>query len=111
MLSYVSQKHISCNLSLGARKVTHVSISLINSKISVQVSETSDDNRCSFHIVVLWIITLCTLLGGYQLFRTCSLHLQGRSEDRGRMFVHNVGNPLSDHMLYPRRQQNDISLL
>jgi len=107
----VSEKYISCNMSLGARKVTHVSISLINSKISVQVSETSDSSRCSFHIVVLWIITVCTLLGGYQLFRTHCLHLQGRSKDRGRMFVHNVGNPLSDRMLNPRRQQNDISLL
>jgi hypothetical protein len=46
MLSDVSQKYISYKLSLGARKVTHVSRSLINSKISVQVSETSDNNRC-----------------------------------------------------------------
>jgi len=75
MLSDVSQKYISYKLSLGARKVTHVSRSLINSKISVQVSDTSDNNRCSFYIVVLWIITLCTLLGGHQLFRTHSLHL------------------------------------
>jgi len=111
MLSDVSQKYISYILPLGARKVTHVSRSLINSKISVQVSETSDNNRCSFYIVVLWIITLCTLLGGHQLFRTHCLHLQGRSKYRGRMFVHDGGNPLSDHMLYPRRQQNDISLL
>jgi hypothetical protein len=111
MLSKVSQKYISCNLSLGARKVTRVSISLINSKISVQVSETGDNNRCSFHIVVLWIITLRTLLGGYQLFRTHCRHLWGRSKDRGRMFIHNVGNPLSDHILFPGRQQNDISLL
>jgi len=111
MLSDVPQKYISCNLSLGARKVTHVSASLINSKISVQVSETNDSNRCSIHVVVLWIITLCTLLGGHQLYRTHCLHLQGRSKDRGRIFVHNVSNPLSDHMLYPRRQWSDISLL
>jgi len=111
MLSDVSQKYISCNLSLGARKVMHVSISLINSKISVQVSETNDNNRCSFHIVVLWIITLCALLGGPQLFRTHCLHLQGRCKDTGRMSVDNVGNPLSDIMFYPRKQQNDISLL
>jgi hypothetical protein len=96
---------------IRTRKVTHVSISLINSKITVQVSQTSDNNRCSLHVVVIWIITLCTLLGHNQLFRTHCFNLQGRSKDRGRMFIHNVGNPLSDHMLYPRRQQNDVLLL
>lgn len=74
------------------------------------MSKTNENKRCIVHIVVFWIITLCILVGGHQLFGTYCFHLQGRSKNRGTMFIHNVGNSLSDHLVsYPIRQQNDIS--
>lgn len=46
------------------------------------------------HIVIFWILTLWSMLGGYQCCRsTCCLHLQGRylPWKRTSMFLWNVG--------------------
>ena len=52
VLSDVSQKYISCSLSLGAQRLHTINISSINSKISVQVSETNDNNMFISYIYI-----------------------------------------------------------
>jgi hypothetical protein len=49
-------------------------------------------------IVVILVVSLCSLVGDYQHFRRMLSPFQDRTDDRGDTFLQNVGKHLQDYM-------------